>query len=90
MTSISPARTVRSSAASAGPRRNRRSSLGDVGDLFVGVLMAWNGAALFQFQAREHGLGAGDELAGELVVELLDGNLLPGGVLRSGGDSHGA
>jgi hypothetical protein len=52
----------------------------DVGDLLVGVLMARDDAAFLEVDASEHGLGAGDELAGKQGVELLGGNVGPTGV----------
>ncbi len=51
--------------------------LGDVRDLFIGVLVARNEAAFFQFQAGEHGLRTGDELAFQQGIELCGGNFGP-------------
>jgi hypothetical protein len=56
------------------------SALGDVGNLLVGVVVAGDDAAFFEFEASEHGLGAGNKLAGEQRVELLDGKIRPRGV----------
>ena len=55
-------------------------ALGDVGDLLVGVLVAGNEAAFLEHDASEHGLCAGDKLAGERGVELLGGDVGPTGV----------
>lgn len=55
-------------------------SFGDVDDLLVGVLVAGDDAAFFEHDASDHGLGAGDELAGERGVELLGGDVGPTGV----------
>ncbi len=55
-------------------------SLFDVGDLFIGVLVAGDEGSLLEDDAGEHGLGAVDELAGEEGVELLGGDVGPTGV----------
>lgn len=52
----------------------------DVGDLFVGVGVARNEGAFFEDDAGDHGLGAGDELAGEVRVEGFGGDVRPAGV----------
>jgi hypothetical protein len=46
-------------------------ALEDEGELFVGVRVARDDASLGEDDAAEHGLVAGDELAGEERVELL-------------------
>jgi hypothetical protein len=52
----------------------------DIRDLLVGVLVARNDAALFELEASEHGLGAGNELAGQHGIELFYGNVRPTGM----------
>ncbi len=53
-------------------------SFEDVGNLLVGVGVGGDGAAFFEDDACKHGLLAGDELAGEERVELLEFYGIPG------------
>ena len=46
-------------------------ALCDEGDLFIVVRVPGDDAAFGENDARKHGLGAGDELAGEERVKLL-------------------
>ena len=57
-------------------------AFGDEGDLLVVVGVAGDDAALCEDDAGEHGLIAGDELAGEERVELLVFDVVP--VVESG------
>lgn len=54
-------------------------ALEDVGDLLVRVRVAGDDGALFEDDAGDHGLGAGDELAGEVGVEGFGGDICPAG-----------
>jgi hypothetical protein len=58
----------------------------DEGDLLVGVGVAGDDAAFFEKDAGEHGLIAGDELALEEGIELLDFDIGPA---IEGGCGHG-
>ena len=60
--------------------REEERALGDVRDLLVGMVVARDDASLFELKASEHGLRAGDKLAGEQGIELLGGDIGPAGV----------
>jgi hypothetical protein len=57
-------------------------AFGDEGDLLVGVGVAGDDAAFGEYDASEHRLLAGDELAGEKRIELLVFDVVP--VVESG------
>ena len=57
----------------------------DEDDLLVGVGVPGDDAAFGELNAREHGLGAVDELAGEKRVELLGRDRGPGEMLEAVG-----
>jgi len=53
------------------------SAFGDEGDLLVGVRVPWDDAAFGEYDAGEHRLLAGDELAREEWIELLVFDVVP-------------
>jgi len=61
-------------------KQEAKGSLRDVGDLFVGMLVAWDDAAFLKFNARKHGLRPGHKLTGQQGIELRGGNVGPAGM----------
>jgi hypothetical protein len=59
------------------------SAFSDEGDLLVVVRVAGNDTAFGEYDAGKHGLGSGDELAGEERVELFVFDIAP--VVEGGG-----
>jgi len=62
-------------------------ALQDEGQLFIGVRVARNDASSGEHDAGKHGLGAGDELAGEERVELFGFDFAP--AMKGGGGHEG-